>query len=192
MSDGPDDARSASDRYHTLLSLSGDAVARFEVDPPLAVAAPEDEQVHHLLSHSRVTDCNELFAGTYGRTKSQMIGLSMEDFVPRGDPSRHEGIREFVRARYRLVYNEDAQAISGSATRWLSASALGAVREGLLGEFWLCLRDISTRKRGELDRERRGRILEAVAFTAARLLQPGSWRTRAQEVLARLGEAAQV
>ena len=36
MSDGPEDARSASDRYHTFLSLSGDGVARFAVVPPLS------------------------------------------------------------------------------------------------------------------------------------------------------------
>src|SRR5215471_944062 len=119
MGGGPDDARGADDRYHTLLSLSGDGVARFEVDPPLAVGAPEDQQVAHILSHSRVADCNELFAGTYGHTKSQMVGRAMELFVPPDAPSRDGGIREFIRSRYRLVYSEEEQAISGSATRWL-------------------------------------------------------------------------
>jgi GAF domain-containing protein len=38
---------------------------------------------------------------------------------------------------------------------------------------------------------RRGRILEAVAFSAARLLQPGTWRAHADVVLARLGEATE-
>jgi PAS domain S-box-containing protein len=38
---------------------------------------------------------------------------------------------------------------------------------------------------------RQGRILEAVAFSAARLLQPGTWRAHADLVLARLGEATQ-
>ena len=59
-------------------------------------------------------------------------------------------------------------------------------------EYWLCLREITERKRAELDRERRDRILEAVAFGAARLLEPGTWAARADEVLARLGEAAEV
>ena len=46
------------------------------------------------------------------------------------------------------------------------------------------------RERAEEDRERRDRILEAVAFSAAQLLEPGTWQARADEVLARLGQSA--
>ena len=117
----------------------------------------------------------------------------MRDFIPEEASARHQAIRDFIRVGYRLVYSEEEQSLGASgATRWLSASGLGAAVDGRLHEFWLCLREITERKRAELDRERRGRILEAVAFSAARLLQPGSWRERTEEVLARLGEAAQV
>jgi PAS domain S-box-containing protein len=184
-------ARDGNDRYSTFLSLSGDGVARFEVDPPLAVGAPEEDQVHHLLRHSRVAECNELFARFYGRGAAEMVGLAMGDFVPAHDSARLHGVREFIRAGYRLVYVEEEHALGEGRSRWVSASALGAVEEGRVLEFWLCLREVTERKRGELDRERRGRILEAVAFSAARLLQPGSWRTHANEVLARLGEATE-
>ncbi len=125
MGGGPDDARDASNRYDTLLSLSGDGVARFELEPPLAVDASEDAQLLHILRHSRVAECNELFAGLYGRTRGEMIGLAVRDFVPEDAAARHQAIRDFIRAGYRLVYSEEEQAISG-ATRWLSASGLGA------------------------------------------------------------------
>jgi PAS domain S-box-containing protein len=182
-----------SDRYHTFLSLSGDGVARFELDPPLVATAPEERQVTHILRHGRVAECNELFAGFYGRrAPAEMFGLAMGDFVPESDPARLKGIREFVRARYRLVYVEEEHARPGAPSRWISASALGATKAGRLHEFWVCLREITERKQAELDRERRGRILEAVAFSAARLLRPGGWRAQVDGVLARLGEAAQV
>jgi len=185
-------ARDAEDaRYHTFLSLSGDGVARFELEPPLAVAADEEAQVAHVLRHARVVECNELFAGLYGRVARDMVGCVMGDFVPPGEAARHAGIREFVRARYRMVYSEEQHDLGGGATRWISASAFGTPSAGRLHEFWLCLREITARKRTEIERERRGRILEAVAFSSARLLQPGSWRERTDEVLARLGEAAE-
>lgn len=185
-------AREAEDaRYHTFLSLSGDGVARFELVPPLVAGADEDAQVEHLLRHARIVECNELFAGLYGRVGREMIGRAMGEFVPRDEPARHAAIREFIRARYRLVYSEEEHDLGGGATRWLSASAFGTVADGRVHEFWLCLREITTRKRTELERERRGRILEAVAFSSARLLQPGDWRERIEEALARLGEAAQ-
>ena len=46
------------------------------------------------------------------------------------------------------------------------------------------------RERSEEDRERRDRILEAVAFSAAQLLEAGTWQARADEVLERLGRSA--
>ncbi len=52
------------------------------------------------------------------------------------------------------------------------------------------LHDVTERRRMEAERERRDRILEAVAFGAARLLEPGSWHSHAEAVLARLGAAA--
>jgi PAS domain S-box-containing protein len=182
-----------SDRYHTFLSLSGDGVVRMELVPPLDAGAPEEEQLVHILRHGRVAECNELFARFYGRDDPrQMVGLAMGDFVPAGEPARLHGIREFIRAGYRLVYVEEEHALAEGGSRWISASALGATQAGRLHEFWVCLREITERKRAELDRERRGRILEAVAFSAARLLRPGDWRAQVDEALARLGEAAQV
>lgn len=80
----------AGNRYRTYLALSGEGIAYFELEEPLRVDAPEDEQVAHI------------------------------------------------------------------------------VRQ---------------------DRERRGRILQPVAFGAARLLEPGRWQERADEVLARLGRS---
>ncbi len=199
MSRGPHDAGDDDARSHRSLclsddfvSLSGNGVARFELVPPLLVGAAEDEQVDHILRHARIAECNELLAELYGRTSREMIGLAMEEFVPRDEPARHQGIREFIRAGYRLPYSEEEQALRPGVSRWVGASALGVAVSGRLHEFWLCLREITERKRAELDRERRGRILEAVAFSAARLLQPGPWQARIDEVLARLGEAAEV
>jgi PAS domain S-box-containing protein len=184
--------QSASDaRYFTFLSLSGDGIARFELDPPISMGASEDEQLDLLLRNARVVECNELFAGLYGRVERDMIGLAMGAFVPRDDPSRLTGVREFIRSGYRLLYSEEEHALGGGATRWLGASAFGTMQDGKLLEYWICIRDLTARKRLELERERRGRILEAVAFTAARLLQPGSWREHFDRVVARLGEATQ-
>ena len=113
MSGRSDDVRHGSDRYSTFLSLSGDGVARFELRPPLPVNAPEEEQVRHILEYARVCECNELFAGFYGRVSRQMVGLAMGDFVPSDQPARLHGIFEFIRARYRLVYVEEEHALGG-------------------------------------------------------------------------------
>jgi hypothetical protein len=173
MSGGSEHARQGNDRYNTFLSLSGDGVARFELRPALPVNAPEDEQVRHILKHARVSECNELFAGFYGREARQMVGLAMGDYVPSDQPARLHGIHEFIAPATGSCARGRGARLGRGRSRWISASALGVAVNGRLHEFWLCLREITERKRAELDRERRGRILEAVAFSAARLLQPG-------------------
>ncbi|PYQ17796.1 MAG: hypothetical protein DMF79_16630, partial [Acidobacteria bacterium] len=203
MTSGPDHAREGTqaqadapaleawtDRYRSFLALTGDGIARFELDPAIRVDDPEDEQVERILKHSRIAECNEVFARMYGRNPAEMTGHTIGDFVPSDDPARLKGIREFIRSRYRLVYSEEAHALGEGSTRWISGSALGAVQDGFLHDYWLCLRDITERKRAEADRERGERILEAVAFCAARLLQPGTWRSQADEIVAQLGRAA--
>ncbi len=141
MSSGPDHARDETqaqadappleawtDRYRTFLALTGDGIARFELDPPLRVDAPEEEQVERILKHSRVAECNEVFARMYGRVPGEMTGRTIGGFVPSDDPARLKGIREFIRSRYRLMYSEEAHALGEGSTRWISGSALGAGR----------------------------------------------------------------
>lgn len=180
-----------TDRYRNFLALTGDGIARVELDPPLRVDDPEEMQVEQILKHSRVAECNEVFARMYGRDPGEMTGHTIGDFVPSDDPARLKGIREFIRARYRLVDSEEAHPLEEGSTRWISGSALGAVEDGLLHDYWLCLRDISERKRAEADRERGERVLQAVAFSAVRLLQTGTWQEQAQEVVGQLGQAAE-
>ncbi|HVQ32109.1 MAG TPA: GAF domain-containing protein, partial [Vicinamibacteria bacterium] len=179
------------DLYRAYLTVSGDAIARFELDEPLPVDAPEDEQVDRLARHSRIAECNDIFAQLYDQTAEAMEGRLLADFMPQDDPGRHRGFREFVRARYRLVQAEEMHTLSDTYIRWVSGSALGVIEQGRLHSYWLTLTDVTDRKRAEEDRERRGHILEAVAFGAARLVEPGPWRDRADEVLARLGQAAE-
>jgi PAS domain S-box-containing protein len=179
------------DRYRTFLALSGEGIARFELDEALDATAPEDEQVQHLRRHSRIAECNDVFARFYGREAAEMQGRTAGEFVPEDDPGRERGFREFIRSGYRLADTEEAHTLPDGTTRWVEGRAIGVVEAGQLRRYWLTLADITERKRGESDREKRGRILEAVAFGAARLLEPGTWAARAPEVLARLGRAAE-
>jgi len=180
------------DRYRQFLALSGNGIARFTLDHPVEVGAPEDEQVTRIARHSRIAECNEVFARLYGRDAESMAGQLLPELAPVDDPSRLEGIRQFVRSGYRLVDGEEVHRQADGSSRWVSGSALGVVLGGRLVSYWLTLNDVSERKRAEEDRERRGRILEAVAFGAAQLLEPGHWSTHIELALERLGRAVGV
>jgi PAS domain S-box-containing protein len=180
------------ERYRDFLALSGNGIARFTLDRAVDVHAPEDDQVRGIAEESRVAECNEVFARLYGRDAAAMAGRLLPDLMPADDPARLEGIRQFVRSGYRLVDGEEVHRLEDGSSRWVSGSALGVVRDGRLVSYWLTLNDVSERKQAEEDRERRGRILEAVAFGATQLLEPGGWRAHVELALERLGRAVDV
>jgi PAS domain S-box-containing protein len=187
-----DTVGASEDRYRKFLALSAEGIARLELDPPLRADAGEDEQVDHILRCSRIAECNDAFARALGRTSEGLVGLMAAEIVPVDHPARRQRVRNFVRSGYQLVYADEEHALAGGSSRWMRGTMFGAVEDGLLRSYWLCLADVTESKKANAERERRGRILEAVAFSAARLLQPGSWRTHVDAVVSHLGQAAEV
>src|SRR5260221_1767619 len=138
----------SEERYRTFLALSGDAIARLELDVPLPVDAPLDEQVQDLQRHAYVRQVNEAFARLYGYSRAaDLIGLAICEHRREGTT---EAVRTFVQHRYQLVDREfplgDPLA---PPTRWVRASAAGVVENARLMRVWGTLRDVTHRKRME-------------------------------------------
>jgi PAS domain S-box-containing protein len=97
--------RRSEERYRTFLALSGDGMARFELEEPLDVTAPLDEQVQHLLRHAYVRECNDAYAQQYGRQRAaDLLGRALAEFRGRRSP---DALRVFAEARYRVLDRED-------------------------------------------------------------------------------------
>ena len=186
----PEPVPAGDDLYRTLLELSAEAIARFELHPPLPIHTPAPEQIAHILRHARIAECNEAYARLYDRSVAEMAGRTVAEVIPEGE--RREAVSRFVASSYRLAHADLAHDVEDGSTRWMAANALGLVSGGRLHGYWITLHDVTERKRMESEKERRDQVLEAVAFGAARLLEPGSWYSHAEAVLARLGRAADV
>jgi PAS domain S-box-containing protein len=147
-----------------------------------------DEQVEHILRHARIVECNDAYARLYDRSARGMKGSTVAAVIP--DAERRDVIARFVASGYRLAHGDLTHVRVDGSTRWMTANALGLVVDGRLRGYWITLHDVTESKRMEAERERRDRILEAVAFGAARMLEPGPMHAHAEAVLARLGRAA--
>jgi PAS domain S-box-containing protein len=173
-----------------LLELSTEAIARFELQPPMRVNLAPDDQVEHILRHARIVECNDAYARLYDRSAHEMRGHTVAAVIPEAE--RRDVIGHFVTSGYRLAHGDLVHTRADGSRRWMAANALGQVVGGRLRGYWITLHDVTERKRMEAERERRDRILEAVAFGAARMLEPGPMHVHAEAVLARLGRAADV
>jgi PAS domain S-box-containing protein len=179
-------------RFRTFMALTSEGIARAELDEPLSVDRPEDEQIAHILKTARLMDCNRALAQGLRRdaNPADLIGQLVFELVPTVDTV--DRVRAFVRGGYRLGNTESSQQQPDGTLLWASSNAVGVVEEGMLKAIWQTRRDITPMKDVEADLRVRGRILEAVAFSSARLLEPGSWKEHIVEVLARLGKSAGV
>src|SRR6185436_2327058 len=139
--------RRSEERYRTFLALSGDGMARFELEEPLDVTAPIDEQVQHLLLHAYVRECNDAYAQQYGRQRAaDLLGRALAEFRGRRSP---EALRVFAESRYRVLDRETALEVPDMPRRWVRVSATGIVEDGRLVRFWVTQRDVTKRKRAE-------------------------------------------
>jgi PAS domain S-box-containing protein len=184
----PDPVLAGAESYRALLELSTEAIARFELQPPMRVDLAPDEQVEHILRHARIVECNDAYARLYDRSARGMRGHAVAAVIPEAE--RRDVIARFVASGYRLAHGDLTHVRGDGSTRWMTANGLGLVTEGRLRGYWVTLHDVTERKRMESERERRDRILEAVAFGAARMLEPGPMHAHAEAVLARLGGGA--
>ena len=131
----PEPVPAGDDLYRSLLELSTEAIARFELQPPLPIRLPAPEQVAHILRHARIAECNEAYARFYDRSVPEMTGRTVADVIPEAER------REVIRA-------SSPPAIASPTPTWPMTWRTGpragwprtpsASSGGRLHGFWLC------------------------------------------------------
>jgi DNA-binding NarL/FixJ family response regulator len=110
---------------------------RVDMDSPLPVDSPEEEQIERILRGTFVADCNEALAKMYGLdSASDLIGKRMSDMVAPDDPKNVELTRQFIRSGYRVLHRKSYELdIFGNPKVFLN-SMTGVVVEGNLIATW--------------------------------------------------------
>jgi two-component system cell cycle sensor histidine kinase/response regulator CckA len=139
----------AQERYRAFIEQTTEAVWRFELDEPLPVTLPEDEQLERLYA-ARLAECNDATARMYGRSRAaDIIGLRTDQFLDRSDPRNDEYLRAFIRSGYRLTDAESHELASDGSSRWFLNNLMGVFESGCLVRAWGTQRDITDRVRTE-------------------------------------------
>lgn len=110
---------------------------RVDMDSPLPVNSPEEEQIERILRGTFIADCNDALARMYGlNSASDLIGKRMSDMVAPDDPKNIELTRQFVRSGYRVRRRKSYEAdIWGNPKVFLNTMT-GVVVDGKLIATW--------------------------------------------------------
>jgi PAS domain S-box-containing protein len=158
--------RRTEERYRAFIAQSSEGVSRLEIDPPVPVTLPEDEQIDRLYAGARIAECNDAMARMYGCQEARdLVGTALAELHNVADPANREQVRAFIRAGYRLSDSESREHTKDGRPRVFLNNVVGFVEDGQLVRVWGTQRDVSEQRTLE-EQFRQAQKMEAVGQLA--------------------------
>jgi two-component system cell cycle sensor histidine kinase/response regulator CckA len=155
--------RVSEERYRAFIEQSSEGVWRIEVDGPVPVTLPAEEQIDRFYAYGRLAECNDAMARMYGfEHASELVGATLAELVPRSDPANLAFIRAFIAANYRLYDAESHETDRHGNPRYFLNNFVGILEEGHVVRAWGTQRDVTDRKLAEEDRRATAQALASV------------------------------
>ncbi len=142
--------RESQARYGSFVANSSEGICRIELEQPLSILLPEDEQIQGIFQYGYLGECNDAYARMHGRTKAEELReVRLPQLLQPSDPRIIALIRTFIRGGYRLVDSEPYETGVRRHKRAFVSSFVGMVENGFLMRAWGLQRDVTERKRAE-------------------------------------------
>src|SRR3712207_2055264 len=146
--------RESEERYRAFIANSSEGIWRFELEEPVPTDLPEDEQIERFYRDCYLAECNDAAARMYGFDRAEeMVGHRLSEFLVREDPANVEYLRAFIRSGYRLTDAESVEVDREGRRRYFLNNLVGAVEGGQVFRAWGTQRDVTERRRVELELE---------------------------------------
>jgi two-component system cell cycle sensor histidine kinase/response regulator CckA len=171
--------RESEQRYRAFIARNADAMWRIELEQPVPIDLPEEEQLERIYRYGYLAECNDTLAQLLGREKAeQLIGSRVEEVAPLSNPSIRDANLRAIRAGYKPT-NVEMNRIDGHGNRrHMVRSVWGIVEDGKLERIWGTNRDITELKQSELaldaSEQRMAHLLETVHLVVVMLAPDGA------------------
>ncbi|HWB43453.1 MAG TPA: ATP-binding protein [Gemmatimonadales bacterium] len=143
----PIPAETSEERYRAFIEQTSEGVWRCDLRRPIDIRLSVDEQIDRIYADAWLAECNNAMARMYGLDSAdQIVGVSIEQLLPREDPANVEYLSAFIRSGYRLSDAESHEVGRNGESYYFLNNLVGIVREGLLIRAWGSQRDITARK----------------------------------------------
>jgi len=110
---------------------------RVNMDSPMSIGLPEDQQIQHILCDSYVADCNEVQARMYGlNSPEEWIGTRLSTSVIPDDIKNIELTRQFIRAGYQVLNRKSYELDARGDRKVFLNSMIGIIADGKLIATW--------------------------------------------------------
>lgn len=136
--------------YRSFIAVSTEGIWRFELEQPIPVALPVDDQIELLYRFAYLAECNNAMARMYGYDSAeQILGARLGDIMPQSDEKNIEYLRALHASGYCLNDVESSELDRYGNPKIMLNSLNGIVEDGLVVRAWGTQRDITAQKQAE-------------------------------------------
>ncbi|WP_347331934.1 bifunctional diguanylate cyclase/phosphodiesterase [Marinimicrobium locisalis] len=134
-------------RYRAFIANSSEAIWRYDMEPPVPVDLPREEQERAIVTQARLGEGNRVLAQILGASSvEELLGSGL---VEAGSKDYRFDVATFIAQNYELVDHEIVRRNRQGREIHFQISCVGEVEGGALQRVWGTSRDITARKRYE-------------------------------------------
>jgi len=134
--------------YKTFINQTHEGIYRFDLDKPMSVTRPVDDQIHYFYEHAYIAECNDSLAKSYGYNKAEdLMGMSLKQFHSMDKQRTKVGmLRKFIENNYELKNHDTKEYTIKGEPVYFSKNITGIVIDGKLYSAWGAQTNISQQK----------------------------------------------
>ncbi|MDD8012552.1 MAG: PAS domain S-box protein [Acidobacteriota bacterium] len=141
----------SKERYESFFMKSMEGVYLLDLDKPMPVTMPVEEQIDYLYDHMKIAECNPALLEMYGiHDASEILGKTQADMHGGKDnPVNRDSMRRIIESGYNLRNTVTEEVNARGERCYFSNNTIGIVRDGFLLRSWGTQIDITKQKRVE-------------------------------------------
>jgi len=152
---GDEALRTSEERYRSFVVNSSEGILRFDVEQPIDIKLPAEEQISLFYKYGYLSECNDAMARMHGYERSDdIVGLRFGDSRFASYPTSTSSLRRLIASNYRLLNLETERLLKDGSRSYFSTNLTGIVVNGFLLRVWGVQTDRTELQTTALDLER--------------------------------------
>lgn len=142
--------KASEERYRAFISQSNEGIWLFELERPIPITLPVEEQTQLAFEIGYLAECNDAMARQYGFTSaSEITGVRLGDLLVPDDPNNYAFVRAFIESGYNLSEAESHETDRDGNDRYFLNNLVGVIEDGNFLRAWGTQRDVTEAKKLE-------------------------------------------